>query len=113
MCFQEFVDTRTDVDTKMYKQLFKEYKHLYKVNVDDNDSNPTGYSVSIFTKFKILESGVVERVNAGGNCSIYCDLVTDKDTIRVVNTHLKSISFLVDFERNFLFFCQIRHLNVC
>ena len=99
MCFQEFVDIKTDVDTKMYKQLFKEYKHLYKVNVNDNDSNPTGYSVSIFTKYKILESGLVERVNAGVNCTIYCDLVTDKDTIRVVNTHLKSISFQQkDFE---------------
>ena len=99
MCFQEFVDIKTDVDTKMYKQLFKEYKNLYKVNVDDNDSNPTGYSVSIFTKYKILESGVVERVNAGGNCTIYCDVVTNKDTLRIINTHLKSISFQQgDFE---------------
>ncbi len=93
MCFQEFVDTRTDVDTKMYKQLFKEYKHFNKVNVDDNDSIPTGYSVSIFTKYKIIESGIVERINAGGNCTIFCDVATDKDTIRLVNTHLKSISF--------------------
>ena len=56
MCFQEFVDIRTNIDTKMYKQLFKEYKRYYKINVDDDELNPTGYSVSIFSKNKIINS---------------------------------------------------------
>ncbi|MCX6187617.1 MAG: endonuclease/exonuclease/phosphatase family protein [Bacteroidetes bacterium] len=93
MCFQEFVALNTDIDTRMYQQLFKEYKSYYKYNVDDNEKTPTGYSVSIFSKYKIIKSGLVERVNMGGNCTIYSDILVNKDTIRLINTHLKSISF--------------------
>lgn len=99
MCYQEFVSIYNDIDTRMYQQLFREYRSYYKYNVDDNDLKPTGYSISIFSKYKIVKSGMVERINAGGNCTIYSDILVGNDTIRLINTHLKSISFQQkDFE---------------
>lgn len=99
ICFQEFVNFKTEIEKPIFIRLFKEYKHFFKHNVEENLEEPTGLSVSIFSRFPIVHSGFIERINGGGNYTIFADLKIDEDTIRVVNTHLKSIAFdKLDYE---------------
>lgn len=99
MCFQEFVSYSTEIDKKMFKQLMNEYKHFYKFNMQEDENKISGYSISILSRYPIVKSGFVEKINKGGNTTIYADIVYKNDTIRVINTHLKSIAFdKQDFE---------------
>jgi len=93
MCFQEFVNNSTDIDMPMFRKLFKEYKSYYKYNVQDDEQRPSGYSISIFSRYPILNADFLERINPGGNCTIFTDIKFGDDTIRIVTTHLKSIAF--------------------
>jgi len=99
MCFQEFISYNTEVDKKMFKQLMDEYKHFYKYNLQEIENEVTGYSISILSRYPIVKSGFVERINENGNSTIYADIVYKNDTIRIITTHLKSIAFdKKDFE---------------
>jgi endonuclease/exonuclease/phosphatase family metal-dependent hydrolase len=93
LCFQEFVSYKTDIDILMFKQLMKEYKAYFKYNLLEDENNPTGYSISILSRYPIVNSGFVERINGNGNCTIFSDIVIKNDTIRIITTHLKSIAF--------------------
>lgn len=93
MCFQEFACYKTEVESRMFRALFKKYKDYYKFNVDEFADPPTGYSISVFSRYPIVRSGFVEQLNQGGNCTIFADVVIKGDTVRIVNTHLKSIAF--------------------
>ncbi|MES2655857.1 MAG: endonuclease/exonuclease/phosphatase family protein [Bacteroidota bacterium] len=92
-CFQEFVSYNTKKDQKMFERLFTEYSSFYMFNLNAKTKPYTGYSLSIMSRFPIVKSGFVERMNSGGNCTIFVDIAKGGDTIRILNTHLKSIAF--------------------
>ncbi len=92
-CFQEFASYNTKMDQRMFERLFEEYKGFYKFNLNADSKPYSGYSISIMSRYPIVNSGFVERLNSGGNCTIYADIVFGGDTIRIINTHLKSIAF--------------------
>lgn len=94
ICFQEFANQNGTFDKPMFKRFFREYKNFYSVNADPlSVEYPTGYGVCIFSRYPVIKSGFLESVNQTANLSLFADIVFNKDTIRVVNTHLKSISF--------------------
>lgn len=93
MCFQEFVSYDTKKDKAMFKQLVTKYKNFYTYNMQANEDKITGFSISILSRYPIVNSGFVERVNANGNATIFADIKYKNDTIRIINTHLKSIAF--------------------
>lgn len=99
MCFQEFVSFNTPIEKPMFDRLIAEYKHFYKYNLQEIENEVTGYSISILSRYPIVKSGFVERINGNGNSTIYADIVFKNDTIRIITTHLKSIAFdKKDFE---------------
>jgi hypothetical protein len=69
------------------------YKQFYKFNLKETDNAVTGFNISIFSKYPIVNSGYVERLNDNGNCTIFSDILFKNDTIRIISTHLKSIAF--------------------
>jgi len=93
MCFQEFVSMNTPIEKPMFEKLIAEYKQFYKFNLQETENAVTGYSVSILSKYPIVNSGFVERLNENGNCTIFSDILFKNDTIRIISTHLKSIAF--------------------
>jgi endonuclease/exonuclease/phosphatase family metal-dependent hydrolase len=93
MCFQEFVSYNTSKDKRMFKMLINNYKHFDKFNMQDIEDKITGYSISILSRYHIVNSGFVERINSNGNATIFADIKYKNDTIRIINTHLKSIAF--------------------
>jgi endonuclease/exonuclease/phosphatase family metal-dependent hydrolase len=94
ICLQEFANLGGNYEKPMFKKFFREYKSYANVNADLLSSSfPTGYGVCIFSKHPIVKKGFLELENQNSNLTVYADILFGKDTIRVVNTHLKSIVF--------------------
>ena len=94
ICLQEFTNLGGYQQKPMFKRFSNEYKSYANYNADILSlTYPTGYGVCIFSKYPIIKKGFLERVTQSSNLSLFADIVVGKDTIRVVNTHLKSIVF--------------------
>lgn len=94
LCLQEFANLGGSFEKPMFRQFFKEYKYYKTVNADGlSQSYPTGYGVCIVSKYPIVNSGYLEQLNQSANITVFADIVVGDKTIRVVNTHLKSIVF--------------------
>ncbi|MCT4622632.1 MAG: endonuclease/exonuclease/phosphatase family protein [Schleiferiaceae bacterium] len=77
-------------------QEYYDYKGMPRFNYRYKHSklNSSNFGLAIFSKYKIINRGSVEfNVDGGGyKAFIYADLlINKKDTIRVINAHLKSI----------------------
>jgi endonuclease/exonuclease/phosphatase family metal-dependent hydrolase len=93
LCFQEFYYRKKGIynikDSIMEKGGYKYYKQeLF-------ESNETEFmSMAVFSKYKIINSELIrfyDRPHA--NMCLYVDVEFKGDTIRIINTHLQSISF--------------------
>jgi endonuclease/exonuclease/phosphatase family metal-dependent hydrolase len=94
MCFQEFTNMSGSFEKPMFQRFFNHYRNYANVNADALSTTfPTGYGVCIFSKYPIINKGFLELVNQTSNLTVFADVVVGKDTIRIVNTHLKSIVF--------------------
>lgn len=94
LCFQEFRNAGTPVEAPLYKQLFKALKgyHHYHTFTDSKGRN-SGLDLVIFSRFPIIDSGEVEHERNISNFTVFADIVAHGDTVRLINTHLKSIHF--------------------
>jgi endonuclease/exonuclease/phosphatase family metal-dependent hydrolase len=94
LCFQEFRNEGTNIEGPTYRKLFKILKTFYHYNTYyDSRGFYRGKNVVTFSRFPIIDSGEVEHENGISNFTIYTDIIAHGDTIRLVNTHLKSIHF--------------------
>lgn len=93
LCFQEFYYRKKGVynikDSIMEKGGYSYFEQeLFEFNETEF------MSMAIFSKYKILNFEVLkfyDRLHA--NMCIYADIKYKEDTIRIINTHLQSISF--------------------
>jgi len=94
MCFQEFYHTEREgvFETKntLLKLMPVKYyheKYTHKMHGDQY------FGVVTFSKYPIVNRGFIPFETDYNNFCIYSDILVDKDTIRVYNTHLASIRF--------------------
>ena len=89
--FQEFYQDYTSSTRNAIKIIGKDgaYEHTYHV-VDGNEKKRS-YGMVIFSKYPIVNEGVVFDNNRS-NGTIFADIQVDGDTIRVYNTHLESMA---------------------
>lgn len=94
LCFQEFRNFGGKNEGPMYKRLFKMLKGYYRYNTfTDAQKFNSGNNIVTFSRFPIIDSGEVEHEKGIMNFTIFTDIVAHGDTIRIINTHLKSIHF--------------------
>ena len=90
-CIQEYsTDNRwepLDVTHQMAERGYQSFALQSKKK--DNDHNP---GLAIFTKFKLLNSGVVWEDPNTLNGAIFVDVIVRGDTLRVYNVHLGSMA---------------------
>jgi endonuclease/exonuclease/phosphatase family metal-dependent hydrolase len=93
LCFQEFREYGELKGRILHKKLYKQLRgfHSYNITVENNQKHGQDYVV--FSRFPIIDSGVVEHQEGTSNFSVFVDIVAYGDTIRVINTHLQSIKF--------------------
>lgn len=99
ICFQEYYyTTGNHFDTRDTLIQLLDSKHYFehfttKVKESKKNNNYSNFGSAIYSKFPIINSGVVNFENDHTNNCIYVDLQREEDTIRVFNAHLGSIRF--------------------
>ncbi|MCC7231924.1 MAG: endonuclease/exonuclease/phosphatase family protein [Bacteroidia bacterium] len=92
LCIQEFYSSdRQEEQFKnddTLKTLLSASAHIeYSLTLRKTDH----WGIATFSRFPIIYQGVVSFKEHGGNSFIYTDIVRNKDTIRIFNTHLESV----------------------
>lgn len=90
VCFQEYLET-TSADFRV-NEFITEHLHL-KYHTQAKCNTKLCYGTIIYSKYPILNEGVVVFPEKGVNDCIYADLLINQDTVRVYNFHLQSIKF--------------------
>ncbi len=94
LCLQEFYTSEekgdfNNIDT-IRKMLGTPYFHTeYTATLRDFDH----WGIATFSKYPIINQGKLIFNTKSNNICIYSDIVMNKDTLRVYNIHLQSISF--------------------
>lgn len=86
-CFQEFVATKEIISAISNNGKYHSFVAGY------------GNSYAIFSKFRIINSGVFYKDKTSNNI-LFVDLKVNNDTLRVYNVHLQSMSINPDKEFN-------------
>ena len=90
-CLQEFWE---DEDSDIHRTVAAltdsgKYDHYFVYK--DQKKNRTRRGLIILSKFPIIERGKVFTSENHYNGAIYADILVDRDTIRIINTHLESM----------------------
>lgn len=94
ICFQEFYTSEEPGDFNNIDSLTKllnlPYHHAeYTTTLREHDH----WGVATFSRFPIIHKGKIVFETKNNNLCIYTDMIINKDTVRVYNLHLQSISF--------------------
>ena len=91
MCFQEYLNSTGEAYynvTDTLNQIQGEgFSHIeYTTHISNYH-----FGMATFSKFPIVNKGIVNLTNANKNMCIYTDIKKDNDTMRVYNMHLASL----------------------
>jgi endonuclease/exonuclease/phosphatase family metal-dependent hydrolase len=94
LCLQEFYTSEEKGDFNnidSIQQLLKtKYYHCeYTTTLRKFDH----WGIATFSKYPIIKKGKIVFNTTSNNICIYSDIVVNKDTLRVYNVHLQSVSF--------------------
>jgi len=92
LCLQEFFNSESDnpptLDS-LINGMDAKFAHVeYTISIDENH-----WGIATFSKYPIVNRGIVKFDLKSNNVCIFSDIDTGKDTIRVYNAHLGSILF--------------------
>ena len=94
LCLQEFYTSEqkgdfNNVDSlDLLLKMFYHHKE-YTTTLRKHDH----WGIATFSKYPIIKKGKIVFNTTSNNICIYSDIVTGKDTLRVYNVHLQSVSF--------------------
>ena len=95
LCLQEFYQRDEQLERYEFKTLDTLVKILsaqnYHVHYTTTLRETDHWGLITFSKFPIINKGVVPFENQGDNASIYTDVQVEGETIRIYNNHLASI----------------------
>jgi endonuclease/exonuclease/phosphatase family metal-dependent hydrolase len=97
LCFQEFYNNDfVNAESIISKLIKLDYKYYY-LNPFKIPCYSGFFGVATFSKYPIIKSdSIFLGENTGLNRAIYTDIVIKNDTIRIINTHLHSMSIRFD-----------------
>ena len=95
LCIQEFFNSDSDNPPSLIALNTKQA--LENVHAEYTVSNgPYHWGIATFSKYPIIEEGIVGFESKSNNICIYSDIDLGGDTLRVYNAHLGSILFDYD-----------------
>lgn len=90
-CFQEFYQDPTTPSRNAIKLLGTELGYEYSYQIIEGKPRSRSYGMAIFSRYPIINEGKVFDTQRN-NGVIFADIKVDKDTIRIYNAHLESMS---------------------
>lgn len=94
-CFQEFLQDHTTPSHNSIKHLSDNGRYEYAYHIIDGNPRKRSYGLAIFSKYPIINEGLVFENNKN-NGAMFVDIKVAKDTVRIYNTHLESMSIKAD-----------------
>ena len=99
ICFQEFYTDDEDFHNAEYLRDSLGYKYQYLHTTYDRWYKNTEqmkwhhliWGLAVFSRYQIIDTGVVRFDERGGNQCIYADINVNGKTLRVYDTHLQSM----------------------
>ncbi len=94
LCLQEFYNNTREkelfnIDTVVSTMNTK----YYHVEYTTTTHNQNHFGIATFSKYPIVNKGKIIFNTRSNNICIYTDVLIEKDTLRIYNMHLQSISF--------------------
>ncbi|MDR7130513.1 endonuclease/exonuclease/phosphatase family metal-dependent hydrolase [Algoriphagus sp. 4150] len=89
--FQEFLQDNTTPSKDALKILGKDSNYKVAYHITDGNPRKRSNGLAIFSKFPIINDGKIFNTQ-GTNGAIFADILVNKDTIRIYNAHLESMS---------------------
>lgn len=94
LCLQEFYTSEekgdfNNIDTVTNLLNTKNSHIAYTTTLRNVDH----WGIATFTKYPVVKKGKIDFNTRSNNICIYTDVLIDKDTVRIYNMHLQSISF--------------------
>ncbi|MCH7397152.1 endonuclease/exonuclease/phosphatase family protein [Belliella sp. DSM 107340] len=90
-CLQEFYQDYTTPSQNAIKAIGTDVGYEYSYQVIEGNPTKRSYGMIIFSKYPIINEGrIFENNNTNG--VIYADVKIEKDTVRIYNAHLESMS---------------------
>ncbi|AMQ57596.1 endonuclease/exonuclease/phosphatase family protein [Algoriphagus sanaruensis] len=89
--FQEFYQDPTSAGRNAIRILSQEGKNDYFYHVVDGKPQKRSYGMAIFSKYPIINKGVVFDTRHS-NGAIFADITVGNDTLRIYNVHLQSMA---------------------
>jgi endonuclease/exonuclease/phosphatase family metal-dependent hydrolase len=94
MCLQEFYNSDEKDDFHNIDTILSSFPtKYYHVEYTATRRTLDHWGIVTFSKYPIINKGKIVFNTRSNNVCIYSDLVINKDTVRVYNMHLQSISF--------------------
>jgi endonuclease/exonuclease/phosphatase family metal-dependent hydrolase len=90
-CFQEFYQDPTTPSRNAIKLLGSEMDYEYTYEIIEGKPQSKSYGMAILSRYPIINEGKVLDTKRN-NGVIFADIKIDKDTIRIYNAHLESMS---------------------
>jgi endonuclease/exonuclease/phosphatase family metal-dependent hydrolase len=94
LCLQEFYNSSTmpeyyNIDT-VIDHLNTKFYHVEYTSIAKTHNH---FGIATFSKYPIINKGKILFETRSNNICIYSDVIVGKDTVRIYNMHLQSISF--------------------
>lgn len=94
ICLQEFYTSEEKGDYNNIDTVIRTLKtNYYHVEFTTTLRGFDHWGIGTFSKYPIINQGKIMFNTTANNLCIYSDIVVNKDTFRVYNVHLQSISF--------------------
>ena len=91
-CFQEYYNSDKSTVFNVKNQLIEHgWKNIHS-KIVLRDRSGAEFGLAIFSKFKMVNKGEIKGKSGEYLNSIYADILVDKDTVRIYNTHLQSMA---------------------
>ena len=94
-CLQEFLQDYTTPAHNSIKHLSSDGQYEHAYHIVDGNPKKRSYGMAIFSRYPIINEGLVFD-NRRNNGAMFVDIKVNKDTIRVYNAHLESMSIRAD-----------------
>ena len=102
-CIQEFSTNARWPALDIKGQIESSGYHSFDYKASEGNFGDHNPGMAIFSKYPIVDQGVLPLANNGINAIIYADILVGRDTLRVYNIHLTSYHFeLPEQSSNFL-----------
>jgi endonuclease/exonuclease/phosphatase family metal-dependent hydrolase len=92
LCLEEFYDERKSNVYNTVKTLGRAYSFCHYIPFFAYPDSNSSFGMAIFSRLPIIKKGNIKLSARSNNQIIFADIIFQKDTVRIYNIHLQSMS---------------------